>query len=332
MKNIFFILFLSFSFTSFAQTPKTISQLPAYSGSMTGLKFPTDISASQTRYITYETLTGGLVKYVDISSGLTNNSGTITNNLITGLSGGQTIKGGTAIGEGLTFTSTNHSTKGKIYFGSAQTSYFNEASNTLQLSDATSSNASLTINRTSSGSTEMISLTDAATSGKMSWENLASSGFAPAWIFYPKSWSHGTLMTKVTTQDNTNAAITVDGRLTNNGALTTQDVFGVATAGTQLLRIGPLGQIKPAATNTAAGTTGAQTINKPAGTVNFAAGTSSLVVTNSLVSTSSIVYCVVRTADATALIKNVVPGSGSFTINLNANATAETSVGFLVIN
>jgi hypothetical protein len=91
-------------------------------------------------------------------------------------------------------------------------------------------------------------------------------------------------------------------------------------------------QLTTDATNTAGGTTGAQTINKPTGTVNFAAGASSLVVTNSLVTTSSIVFAVIRTNDATALIKNVVPASGSFTITLNANATAETSVGFMVIN
>lgn len=85
-------------------------------------------------------------------------------------------------------------------------------------------------------------------------------------------------------------------------------------------------------TITAGGSTGAQTINKCAGTVNFAAAAATLVVTNSLCTTSSSVYCSVRTADATADIKSVVPASGSFTITLNAAATAETSVGFLVIN
>ena len=86
------------------------------------------------------------------------------------------------------------------------------------------------------------------------------------------------------------------------------------------------------ATNTAGGTTGNQTINKPSGTVNFAASATSITVTNSLVTTSSIILCVVRTNDTTAYVKNCVPGSGSFTINLGAAATAETSVGFLVIN
>ncbi len=85
-------------------------------------------------------------------------------------------------------------------------------------------------------------------------------------------------------------------------------------------------------TITAGGTTGAQTINKPAGTVNFAAAATTLVVTNSLVTTSSTIYCSVRTNDTTAFIKNVIPAAGSFTIRLEAAATAETSVGFFVIN
>jgi len=104
------------------------------------------------------------------------------------------------------------------------------------------------------------------------------------------------------------------------------------TNNAEVFRLKAAGNHVVPTTVTAAGTTGAQTINKVSGTVNFAAGASSLVVTNSLVSANSIVIAVVRTNDTTALIKNVVPGSGSFTINLNANATTETSVGFFVIN
>ncbi len=84
-------------------------------------------------------------------------------------------------------------------------------------------------------------------------------------------------------------------------------------------------------TVTAGGTTGARTINKPSGTVNLAAAGTSLVVTNSYCSTSSIVFCVLRTNDTTCRLISVVPGSGSFTINCVA-ATAETSIGFLVVN
>lgn len=104
------------------------------------------------------------------------------------------------------------------------------------------------------------------------------------------------------------------------------------SAGTVMASISPAGKHGFSATNTAGGTTGAQTINKPTGTVNFAAAATSLVVTNSLVSTSSLVYAVVRTNDTTAVLKNVVPASGSFTITMNAAVTAETSVGFVVFN
>jgi len=85
-------------------------------------------------------------------------------------------------------------------------------------------------------------------------------------------------------------------------------------------------------TITAGGTTGNQTINKPAGTVNFAGGASAITVTNSLVTTSSIISVVARTNDATCSVKNYVPASGSFVINMTAACTAETSVGFIVTN
>lgn len=86
------------------------------------------------------------------------------------------------------------------------------------------------------------------------------------------------------------------------------------------------------ATMTAGGTTGAQTINKAAGSVNFAAAATSLVVTNSLVTTSSIVIATVLTNDGTLKSVQCVPAAGSFTIHANAAATAETKVAFIVVN
>jgi hypothetical protein len=85
-------------------------------------------------------------------------------------------------------------------------------------------------------------------------------------------------------------------------------------------------------TVTAAGTTGAQTISKNAGTVNFAAAATSLVVTNTLVTTSSIIICTVGTNDTTMKSALAVAAAGSFTIYGNAAATAETRVNFIVIN
>lgn len=111
-----------------------------------------------------------------------------------------------------------------------------------------------------------------------------------------------------------------------------QLLFDAQVAGTSYFNIDNKGKITQSATITAGGTTGAQTINKPAGSVNFAAAATTLVVTNSLVSTSSLVMVTVYGTDATATSARVTLASGSFTITLNAAATAETKVGFWVIN
>lgn len=113
----------------------------------------------------------------------------------------------------------------------------------------------------------------------------------------------------------------------------TNDTLVIGTNDTARVTLGGTGSLALERTVTAGGTTGDRTINKMSGTVNFAAGASSITVTNSLVDTSSIIFGTIRTADATAtFIKSIVPGSGSFVITLNAAATAETSVGFLVTN
>lgn len=85
-------------------------------------------------------------------------------------------------------------------------------------------------------------------------------------------------------------------------------------------------------TITAVGTTGAQTINKATGRVNFAAAAQTLVVTNSLVDANSIITATVATDDATALNCKAIAAAGSFTLKLNAAATAETAVNFRVTN
>jgi len=68
------------------------------------------------------------------STGLTNTSSTITNNLSTGVSGGQSVIGGTASGENLTLSSTSNATKGKILFG---TSAYDEVNNRLGIGTST---------------------------------------------------------------------------------------------------------------------------------------------------------------------------------------------------
>jgi hypothetical protein len=85
-------------------------------------------------------------------------------------------------------------------------------------------------------------------------------------------------------------------------------------------------------TVTPAGTTGARTISKNAGTVNFAAGATALVVTNTLVTVNSILVATVAANDATMKSVQAVVAAGSFTLYANAAATAETRVNFIVIN
>jgi len=85
-------------------------------------------------------------------------------------------------------------------------------------------------------------------------------------------------------------------------------------------------------TLTAGGTTGARTINKPQGSVNFAAAATTLVVTNSQAATTSLIFLTPQTADATCTAFSAVRAAGSFTITANAACTAETVVAFLVTN
>ena len=86
------------------------------------------------------------------------------------------------------------------------------------------------------------------------------------------------------------------------------------------------------ATITAIGTTGNQTINKPNGTINIAAAGTSVVLTNNLITTSSMIFCTIQTNDATAKSVQAVPGSGTCTIYLNAAATGTVAIAFWVKN
>lgn len=123
-----------------------------------------------------------------------------------------------------------------------------------------------------------------------------------------------------------------DGVGTNRNGGTLVLAGGAATGTGTAGPVNIQGQITIDKTVTAAGTTGAQTINKTSGSVNFAAGATSLVVTNSLVSTSSVVIPVVASNDSTMKSVRVVQAAGSFTLYADAAPTAETRVNFLVLN
>ena len=80
-------------------------------------------------------------------------------------------------------------------------------------------------------------------------------------------------------------------------------------------------------------TAGNRTVNKPAGLNAIAALAATCVITNSVVKATSIVLCVLQEADATATtILRVVPAAGSFTLTVNAAATADTTFGWIVFN
>lgn len=153
--------------------------------------------------------------------------------------------------------------------------------------------------------------------------------------------AQGIAMTNASGTDTAGANLTITaGKSTGAGVggslifrVTPAGASGSAAAATlDALVIGGTGKISFPQTVTAGGTTGDQTINKASGTVNIAAAGTTVTVTNSLCSTTSEIFAVLRTADATATIKNVVPGSGSFVINLGAAATAEVSIGWFIIN
>lgn len=85
-------------------------------------------------------------------------------------------------------------------------------------------------------------------------------------------------------------------------------------------------------TPTTAGTTGARTINDYAGTINIAAGQTSIVLTNSLITANSLVIPIVRTNDTTMKSAVVICAAGSCTFYPNAAPTGEVSIGWIVIN
>ena len=146
--------------------------------------------------------------------------------------------------------------------------------------------------------------------------------------------------TPATSADNS----TYVGALTKASAngVTNENVFGYNATGigsntvcigsSAITKCQVYGDIVLDKTVMAAGTTGAQTINKTIGSVNFAAGATSLVVTNNRVSTTSVIIATVATNDTTLKSVIAVAASGSFTLYANAAATAETRVNFIVIN
>lgn len=77
--------------------------------------------------------------------------------LLAGRSGGQIVPGGTAASEDLTLTSTKHATKDRIFFGSAQTSAYDELNDRIGIGTPSPA-MDLTISKTFNGDVGMRAL------------------------------------------------------------------------------------------------------------------------------------------------------------------------------
>lgn len=136
--------------------------LPTASASARGLLSSTDYSIFNSKQ---EALT--------FSTGLNNSSNIVTSTLSTGLSGGQSVIGGTTASNNLTLSSTSNSTKGKIIFG---TSAYDEANNRMGIG-TTSPSYALDV-ETTSASGLLFNVT--STSNSLTANGIASLNWSPS--------------------------------------------------------------------------------------------------------------------------------------------------------
>jgi hypothetical protein len=111
---------------------------------------------------------------------------------------------------------------------------------------------------------------------------------------------------------------------TGTGSVT---IGATGTGSTTLTRLNSLTVVS----TDSSGTPGNATINTLSGRAAFAAGGSTVVITNSLVTANSKVFVQQRN-DTTLKSISVNPAAGSFTVTGNAAATAITIFDFLVVN
>lgn len=94
---------------------------------------PILITTGSNKFVIYEQTTGTQIG-VAFGSGIVLTGGTsVENTFSIGLSGGQTVYGGTQAGENLSLTSTSNATKGKINLGASGVDYISEVNHHLTL-------------------------------------------------------------------------------------------------------------------------------------------------------------------------------------------------------
>jgi hypothetical protein len=154
--------------------------------------------------------------------------------------------------------------------------------------------------------------------------------------------TNGLTADNVTANGDINAAgdLNVDGQLTVDPGSIVVESGSISTSGVEITAndisatngaVTCKNPIFTGKTITTPGTVGARTINAVSGSVNFGSSDSSLVVTNSLVNTNSIIFVSKGTAGSHRL-GAVVPAAGSFTIYMDTAHSGECRVNFLVTN
>ncbi len=149
-------------------------------------------------------------------------------------------------------------------------------------------------------------------------------GFASAGVYSLEFQSGGVIAGGVAKLTLTTAAGTLLSYGASNANTITLDAANTTVGGTigNIARFqGTTGMIAYRGTDST-GSPGAATIDRPSGKSSIALGASSVVITNALCSATSRVMISMHTRDATGLLPIVVPGAGSFTVSVSANATA----------
>lgn len=130
----------------------------------------------------------------------------------------------------------------------------------------------------------------------------------------------GNLLVNTASDNASGSKLQVSGAISATGGITTSSILSGNS-------------VNLSKTITPAGTTGNRTINNATGSVNMAAGATSLVVTNSLVTANSVIQCTIGTNDNDMDSVAAVAAGGSFTIYAKPlPPAAETKIFFTIIN
>jgi hypothetical protein len=123
----------------------------------------------------------------------------------------------------------------------------------------------------------------------------------------------------------------------NGGAIIFKGALPGASSSTrqtavEWAQISSIGVLAFPADMAGAGVTGNRTVNIASGSVRFAAAATSVTLTNDKIKANSLVYPVVMTNDATLKSVSATVTNGQVVFDANAAATAETIVGFIILN